>query len=100
MVRLSLRVEEVASEPSSQDILISGMFSKTNFLDLIQNLSLNQSMEELSRRSQGISSSVVHKKLSASRQELHEKIKVDDLAHTRIRQVSDNGFSHHQNEKG
>ena len=35
-----LKVEEVGAEPSSQDILIAGMFSKTNFLDLIQNFTV------------------------------------------------------------
>ena len=35
-----LKVEEIGIDPSSQEILIGGMFSKTTFLDLIQNFTV------------------------------------------------------------
>ena len=35
-----LSVADIGANPQSQDILISGMFSKTNFLDLIQNFTV------------------------------------------------------------
>ena len=35
-----LKVDEVGENPQSQDVLIAGMFSKTNFLDLIQNFTV------------------------------------------------------------
>jgi type I restriction enzyme, R subunit len=35
-----LKVNEVGETPESQDVLIAGMFDKTNFLDLIQNFTV------------------------------------------------------------
>lgn len=35
-----LKVDEVGDNPQSQDVLIAGMFDKTNFLDLMQNFTV------------------------------------------------------------
>jgi len=35
-----LKVDEVGDNPQSQDVLIAGMFDRTNFLDLIQNFTV------------------------------------------------------------
>jgi type I restriction enzyme, R subunit len=79
-----LEVDEVGDNPQSQDVLIAGMFDRTNFLDLIQNFTVfepvdGRTVKKIARYQQF---RAVHKSIERIKSGIDRKSKSGVIWHT------------------